>query len=267
MLDTLQSITSNPDIAFHWRSVVGEFLATMIYVFLSTMSYTFSHPDDKPIPNADLISALGNILALVSVTHTFLPISGAHLNPAGLSDNMRSNIYVIVTISTMVTRNVGVVAGLLYIVAQILGGITGAAWTLLFAGKTNAHLGAFELSDTNQFLRGFGVEIMLTYIYVTVYFGVAIKATHLSEDTGLEPLTSLFAHVPIGYAMGACVMAGPLTGACINPARAFGPELVSWSWKSYSWIYYVGPLIGGFMAGIIFEFILTKPRRSYIRLK
>ncbi len=118
--------------------------------------------------------------------------------------------------------------GLLYVVAQILGGIAGAGWTLLFAGNSNAHLGAYELLDRNQFAKGFGIEILLTFILVTVYFGVSIKPTHLNEDTGLEPLTSLFAHVPIGYALGACLMAVPLTGACMNPARAFGPELVSW---------------------------------------
>jgi len=254
MLDSINSIANNPDIAFNWRSVVGEFLATMIYVFLSTISYVFSHPDPtsplKPSPNANIISGLANMFALTAVIHTFYPISGAHVNPA-------------VTLATMFTRNIGVLTGLLYIVAQMLGGIAGAAITLLIAGKTNARLGAFELLLTDQFLRGFALEIVLTFILVTVYFGVSIKAQHLNEDTGLEPITSLFAHVPIGNAVGACLLAGSLTGGCLNPARALGPELLSWSWQSYSWIYYVGPLIGGVIGGIIFEFILTKPRRSY----
>ncbi len=82
-MNFIRALASNPDVSFSWRAVLGELIATMIYVFLSTMAHVLSHPDSGPIENANLISSLGHILALVSVTHTFHPVSGAHVNPAG----------------------------------------------------------------------------------------------------------------------------------------------------------------------------------------
>ena len=50
---------------------------------------------------------------------------------------------------------------------------------------------------------------------------------------------------------------GPITGAAMNPARAFGPELVSGHWSN-AWIYYVGPALGGLVAALGYEYIFLK---------
>ena len=54
------------------------------------------------------------------------------------------------------------------------------------------------------------------------------------------------------------LMGGPLTGAAMNPARAFGPELVQNYW-THAWIYYVGPALGGVTAGLLYEWLYLRP--------
>jgi aquaporin TIP len=55
-------------------------------------------------------------------------------------------------------------------------------------------------------------------------------------------------------------MGGPLTGAAMNPARAFGPELVSHTWSD-AWIWYVGPFVGGALAALAYDFLYLRPPR------
>jgi len=56
------------------------------------------------------------------------------------------------------------------------------------------------------------------------------------------------------------LMGGPLTGAAMNPARAFGPELVQNDWTN-AWIYYAGPAIGGVLAAAAYEWLYLRPTR------
>ena len=74
-----------------------------------------------------------------------------------------------------------------------------------------------------------------------------------------EPLRS-FAAVPIGAIVGIEVMLmGPMTGAAMNPARAFGPCVFLGHWKTY-WIYAVGPLAGLFIAAIVWKWLASTPK-------
>ena len=52
---------------------------------------------------------------------------------------------------------------------------------------------------------------------------------------------------------------GPLTGAAMNPARAFGPEVVYNVWESYTWIYYAGPAVGAILAAVLYELMYLQP--------
>jgi glycerol uptake facilitator-like aquaporin len=67
-----------------------------------------------------------------------------------------------------------------------------------------------------------------------------------------------------GFAIGLVLLCdiligGPLTGAAANPARAFGPALVSGQWVAHS-VYWIGPLLGGIVAGLIWEYVLLPGR-------
>uniref|UniRef100_A0A6N2LID4 Aquaporin n=1 Tax=Salix viminalis TaxID=40686 RepID=A0A6N2LID4_SALVM len=71
----------------------------------------------------------------------------------------------------------------------------------------------------------------------------------------------IIAPLAIGLMVGANILVGgPFDGACMNPARAFGPALIGWRWRNH-WIYWVGPFLGGGLAALIYEYIVipTEP--------
>lgn len=114
--------------------------------------------------------------------------------------------------------------------------------------------------DLGDAFRQFASEILLSFLFVLTVFGSFIKSQHLSQETGLEPISSVVATLPVGFALGA----GLLINGCLNPVRALGPQILSWTWYANSWIYYTAPFIGGALGGLLYEFIVTKPRRNYI---
>ena len=59
------------------------------------------------------------------------------------------------------------------------------------------------------------------------------------------------------------IFGGPVTGAAMNPARAFGPELASNTWTGW-WIYWVGPIAGGLVAALAFEYLYLRPPRPLV---
>ncbi|GKV21540.1 hypothetical protein SLEP1_g31511 [Rubroshorea leprosula] len=75
----------------------------------------------------------------------------------------------------------------------------------------------------------------------------------------------IIASLAIGLIVGANILVGgPFDGAAMNPARAFGPALVGWRWHNH-WIYWVGPLVGGGLAALIYEYLIipTEPTQHH----
>ncbi|KAL9651553.1 hypothetical protein ABK040_001498 [Willaertia magna] len=234
---------SHPDVTVNWRAVLAELVGTTLFVFIATTAEVYS--------KGELFQgAFGHMFALLAMVHTFGPISGGHFNPA-------------VTFAAMITRNIGFVSGLLYMLAQVVGGIIAASFTLLVA-KTAQPAVFVPPTEIGDAFRGFALEILLTMFLTMTIFGSAMKSQHLNSETGLEPISGVVASVPIGFALGADAMAGALTGACMNPVMNMGPQVISWTWYTNCWIYYTAPFIGGGIGGLIYEFLITKPRRSYI---
>ena len=90
---------------------------------------------------------------------------------------------------------------------------------------------------------------------LTIFLVVAVFATAVDERGAFKAVA--------GFGIGLVITmdiltGGPLTGAAINPARAFGPELVYNAWESYSWIYYVGPFAGGVIAALLYEYLFLR---------
>ena len=97
-------------------------------------------------------------------------------------------------------------------------------------------------------LRGLVMEIVLTYGLVYTVYATAIDPKRGSLGT-IAPLA-------IGLIVSANILVGgPFDVGAMNPARAFGPALVGWRWNNH-WIYWVGPLIGGGLAGLIYEYMV-----------
>jgi glycerol uptake facilitator-like aquaporin len=80
--------------------------------------------------------------------------------------------------------------------------------------------------------------------------------------TVLHPAAPRLGGLGIGLAlMFDILVGGPLTGAAVNPARAFGPALISGQWVAHS-VYWVGPIVGGVLAALLWEHLLLRPGKD-----
>jgi aquaporin TIP len=192
----------------------------------------------------------GNVLAVAAAHGLILAImvsalghiSGGHFNPA-------------VTFGFLITgRIVPLLAGA-YWVAQFAGATFAALilkWIYPDQVVEGSKLGAPVLNERIGVAPGLVLEVVMTFFLVWVVFATA------ADPRGAFKSIAGFA---IGLTVGADILiGGPLTGAAMNPARAFGPQLVSGEWAD-AWIWYVGPLLGGALAALAYEFLYLRPVR------
>ncbi|MGH7539298.1 MAG: MIP/aquaporin family protein [Gemmatimonadales bacterium] len=216
-----------------FRPLLAEFLGTALFVFIGAGSVVANAVTAGSIGSLGVALAHGvGIAVLISA---FMSISGAHFNPA-------------VSVALLVAGKIeGKTCGL-YVVAQLVGAVAGAALVnALFAATAVAALsaGAPQLSLNTRFGQGVALEAVFTFVLVSAVFGTAV-----SRDA---PKIGGFG---IGLAIFvAALVAGGFTGAALNPARAFGPALVAGTWHSQA-VYWIGPLVGGVVAGWIWRVLL-----------
>ena len=192
----------------------------------------------------------GNLLAIAAAHGLILAImvsalghiSGGHFNPA-------------VTFGFLITGRIVPLLAAMYWAAQLLGATLGALllkWIFPDDVVKAAKLGAPTLSDRIAVAPGLVLEIVMTFFLVWVVFATA------TDPRGAFKSIAGFA---IGLTIAADIlMGGPLTGAAMNPSRAFGPQLADWEWAD-GWIWYIGPLIGGGIAALAYEFLYLRPLR------
>ena len=188
---------------------------------------------------AIVMISLAHGAAIGLMVYTFGHVSGAHINPA-------------VTISMLVTKRIGIKDGIAYIIFQLIGAIAAAASLKAILPDLGAKVnfgtqgGPSELLNHSA-MSGLAVEIILTFFLVTVIF---MTAVHKKAPAGMYGLA-------IGGMIFLIHLVGvPLTGASVNPARTFGPALISGYWD-FHWIYWVGPIIGAVIAGLIMNYIFV----------
>ncbi|KAK8588729.1 hypothetical protein V6N13_087631 [Hibiscus sabdariffa] len=217
------------------KAALAEFFSTLIFVFAGSGSgMAFNKlTNNGPTTPAGLVSAsIAHGFALFVAVSVGANISGGHVNPA-------------VTFGAFVGGNITLLRGILYWIAQLLGS-TVACLLLQFS---TGYLGvpAFGLSAGVGVWNAVVFEIVMTFgLVYTVY------ATAVDPKKGN---IGIIAPLAIGLIVGANILAGgAFDGASMNPAVSFGPALVSWSWNNH-WVYWVGPLIGGGLAGLIYEFV------------
>ena len=99
----------------------------------------------------------------------------------------------------------------------------------------------------NSIISGFAVEAILTFFLVTVIF---MSAVHKKASPGLHGITIG------GMVFLIHLIVVPLTGASVNPARTFGPVLISGFWE-FHWLHWAAPILGGIIAGLIMNYIFV----------
>jgi aquaporin TIP len=192
---------------------------------------------------ADLVGvALAHGLVIAVMASAVGHISGGHFNPA-------------VTFGFLLTGRLQLMLAVVYWVAQFVGAIVAALllWWIYPTDITDqANLGAPGLSDRIGVGSGLVVEAILTFFLVWVIFATAADPRGTFKS---------IAGLAIGLTITLDVlMGGPLTGAAMNPARAFGPQLVGNAWSD-GWIWYLGPLVGGGAAALLYDFLYLRPPR------
>lgn len=224
-----------------WRAIIAECLASFFYVFLMCGCSVPWNGRAAVAELSVLQVAFTCGFAMCTLVVCFGHISGGHVNPA-------------LTFALFVTRKVTPLRAFLYVTAQCGGAIAGAA--LLYGVTVPGSQGTLGTMSINASLspwQGFGVEFVLTFIVVFTVFAT-LDPQYSPLLTSPSPL--------IGSAYLVCSLAAlPSTGAALNPARALGPAFVMNKWTSH-WVYWFGPMSGGLLAGLIYEYIFDSKKSS-----
>jgi MIP family channel proteins len=227
-----------------WEQAVAEVIGTFALVFIGAGSVVIVSAVGGQGYTGLIGIALAHGLVLAIFVTNLGHISGGHFNPA-------------VTIGAWVGGKIETLRGGVYILAQLVGAVAGAALLrglLPEPAWRGSHLGATLVNHT---VSGFGtgravvLEAVLTFFLVITVYATAI------DDRGA------FAKIG-GLAIGLVLtfdilVGGVLTGASMNPARSFGPALIGGTWTDF-WVYLVGPISGAIIAAAIYSFVFLRDR-------
>jgi aquaporin TIP len=222
-----------------FRRGVAEFIGAFTLIFVGAGAAVAAHQAHDPT----LIGvAVANGVAIAVMVSALGHISGAHFNPA-------------ITFGFLITRRIKPALALLYWVAQFGGAALAALLVrnlLPRASSEAVNLGVPALGNGVDASSGFLLEAIFTFFLVWVVFATAVDPRGTFKS---------IAGLAIGLTITIDVLfGGPFTGAAMNPARAFGPQLVGDHW-SHGWVWYAGPVLGGVVAAAMYELLYLRPGR------
>ncbi len=210
------------------RRSVAEFVGAFTLIFVGGGAGIVSGHDIVAV-------ALANGLAIAIMITNLGHISGGHFNPA-------------ITLGVLATRRIKLRLAIAYWISQLAGAVVAAAGLRWLLHKP-AFLGAVPSVHTIGAGRGLVVEMVLTFFLVWAVFATAVDPRGAFKS---------IAGLAIGLTITMDVfLGGPLTGAAMNPARAFGPELVGNFWGA-GWIYWLGPAVGGLVAALAYDYLYLR---------
>lgn len=210
----------NPD--QEWRRLFSELYGTFFLVIVAAGGGMMSQAFPNTISRAAAVVAPG--LMVMGIIMFMGKVSGAHLNPAvSVAFALRGDF--------PWRRVPG------YIVVQLIGA-TLAALFLQAVIKVSAQFGANYVARGYAGWQGYLMEALLTMGLVSVILGTASGA----QNIGIFGALGVGAYIALAGLWGS-----PISGASMNPARTFGPDLVGLNFSDY-WIYILGPLTGAVIA-------------------
>jgi aquaporin NIP len=215
------------------QKLVAEVISTFILVFTGCGSAMVNEISSGQVTHVGVSLAFGLVITIMiyAVGH----ISGAHMNPA-------------VTLAFAIARHFPWTQVPVYIIAQCGGSIMASfclRWILHPAASEGATLPAG--SDVQSFL----LEIIITFILMFVVAAVATDTRACGELAGIA--------VGSAVALNA-LMAGPISGASMNPARSLGPAVASGNYRAL-WVYWAGPIIGA-VTGMLAYNVIRLPDKE-----
>ncbi|XP_012500420.1 PREDICTED: aquaporin-8-like [Propithecus coquereli] len=204
---------------------LAELLGSALFIFIGCLSVIENGTD-----TGLLQPALAHGLAMGTIIATLGNISGGHLNPAA-------------SLMAMLSGGLTLMMLVPYWISQLLGGLIGAALAKVVSPEErfwNATGGAFvTVQEQGQVVRALVAEVILTVLALVICTGVTKERT-------TRPVAPFY----IGLSVTMIVLAGGnVSGACMNPARAFGPAVMANHW-GFHWIYWVGPFLAALLVGL-----------------
>ena len=228
----LERINDFNDPHQEWRRLFSELLGTFLLVMVAAGGGMMSHAFPGVISRSAAVVAPA--LMVMGVILFMGKVSGAHLNPA-------------VSIAFALRRDFPWRRVPGYIVVQLIGA-TLAALVLRSVIKASATFGSNYPAHGYSTTAAFVMELLLTMGLVSVILGTASGAQNIG----------LFGALGVGgYIALAGLWGSPISGASMNPARTFGPDLVGRTFTGY-WVYIAGPLAGAVVA-VVIAYVLRGP--------
>jgi len=215
------------------KKYCAEFIGTMVLVLFACGTAVMANCSMEQ-PASYLATALAFGLVIVAMAYSIGNVSGCHINPA-------------VSIAMLVSKKMSVTDFIGYVIAQFAGAIAGAALLGYFTGSFES-LGQNALYN-GDVLKSLIIEAVLTCVFVLAILGVTSKKEY-GKVAGLV----------IGGSLTLVHLLGiPFTGTSVNPARSFGPALLSGNLGDV-WVFILAPLVGGVLAACIWA--LIKPEEE-----
>ncbi|KAK4479601.1 hypothetical protein RD792_015122 [Penstemon davidsonii] len=215
------------------KAYIAELISTFLFVFAgvgSAIAYNKVTSDAALDPEGLVAIAICHAFALFVAVSVGANISGGHVNPA-------------VTFGLAVGGQITILTGLFYWIAQLVGAV--AASFLLKVVTGGLAIPTHGVGAGVGAVQGVVFEIVITFALVYTVYATAADPKKGSLGT--------IAPIAIGFIVGANILAaGPFSGGSMNPARSFGPAVASGDFSGH-WIYWVGPLIGGGLAGLTYS--------------
>ena len=222
-LESLEEVFADfDDPRQEWRRLVSELLGTFFLVLVAAGGGMMGEAFPNTISRAAAVTAPA--LMVLAVILFMGKVSGVHLNPAvSIGFALRGDF--------PWWRVPG------YVVVQ-LGGAALAAWFLQSVIHVSASFGSNYPASGYSNGDAFWMELILTFGLMSVILGTALGAQNLGVIGALGVG---------GYIALAGLWGSPISGASMNPARTFGPNLVAADFTAY-WVYIAGPIAGAVLA-------------------
>lgn len=225
------------------KKLVAEFIGTMVLVIFGCGSAVAANTlmggvgaNGSPLAFTTLLIAFAFGLSIVAMAYSIGNVSGCHINPA-------------VSFGFLVAGKMSITDFIGYVIAQLMGGIAGAAilWGVF---GSNTALGANGYGDASAIganvTTALIVEVILTFVFVLAILGVTSKTSNAGVAGIVIGLTLTLVHI-LGI---------PFTGTSVNPARSLGPAIFQGGEAlSQLWVFIVAPLVGAAIAAIVWRII------------
>ena len=215
-----------------FNKCIAEFLGTFALVFFGCGSMILNEINPNTIPVDSIPIIFGLVVAVM--IYAFVNISGAHFNPA-------------VSIAFWINKSINISDLYYYIPSQILGSLLASYSHNFFLG--NSHTFGMTINRLSK-SQGFMFEVLISILLMLTIVSVASNKKLSNSIIGFS----------IGGIITVCsFVAGPFTGASMNPARSLGPAIAARNFDSIA-LYIVAPIVGASISILIFKYLKGKEK-------